>query len=152
MQNVLYREIWVNTAMIQTLLMCMLDVPVTWTNPIFYSWERLLKTELLQRMVGAWLWQLSSFPPQRSAKLFGAAAVLWLGSHVDTVCQCNTPRPLQMLCEEAKCSDCSGRQEEDVTEPQASQKSWCAGNGTCTALLAEVGWGIKNMMWTTPPC
>lgn len=69
-----------------------------------------------------------------------------------TVCQCNTPRPLQMLCEEAKCSDCSGRQEEDVTEPQASQKSWCAGNGTCTALLAEVGWGIKNMMWTTPPC
>lgn len=44
-----------------------------------------------------------------------------------TVCRCNAPQPLQMLCEEGKRSDCSGGQEEDVTEPQVSQKSLCAG-------------------------
>lgn len=153
MQNILYHEIWVNTAMIQTSLMCMLDISVTWTNPTFYSWERLLKTELLQRIVGAWLWQLSSFPPQRSAKLFGAAAVLWLGSHVDSRCVGAMHMSHCRCCVRRASARTALVDRRKMWQSPRSARSHCVqGNGTFTALLAEVGWGIKNAMWTTRPC
>lgn len=151
MQNILHHETWVSTAMIQTLLMYMPDISAVWTNLIFYSWEWLLKTELLQQIVGAGLWQFSFFPPKRSGKLFGIAAVpLWSGSHVvSPLDQCVMVRYALAIADAVWWSQglmlVLVDRRKMWQSPRPKRTLDVPGNGTLRYLIAKAGQWIKSV-------
>ena len=142
---------WVSTATIQTLLTYMLDISAVWTNLIFYSWEQLLKTELLRQIVGPGLWQLSSFPPKRSGKLFGIAAVpLWPGSHVvSPLDQCAMVRYALAIADAVWWGQVLMLFLVDMRKMWKSpRQKWTLGvpgNGTLRYLIAKAGQWIKSV-------